>query len=107
MTTRWRGRTPRTGCRTGRARHPSSPPARTRWWRMPAPADLGAALELDLELTPDQELLRDTSRRCVEHQPPLPRVGPGAEGGAELEKDYVTAAAELGWFAMFAPEEYG
>src|SRR5262245_17315441 len=74
---------------------------------MPAPADPAAALDLDLELTPDQELLRQTSRRFIEDRLPLARVRTVAEGAAEPDPGYVKAAAELGWFAMFVPEEFG
>jgi alkylation response protein AidB-like acyl-CoA dehydrogenase len=62
---------------------------------------------MDLELTNDQELLRDTTARFVETACPVARVRELADGGADAGADYLRQAAELGWFAMLVPEALG
>ena len=62
---------------------------------------------MDLELTADQELLRDTTARFVESACPLPRVRELADAGIDVGSDYLRRAGELGWFAMLVPEEHG
>ena len=61
---------------------------------------------MDLEPTPEQALLLETSARFVEDVLPLPRVRALAEGGP-ADPGYASAAAELGWFAMFVDEDRG
>ncbi|MDN5913584.1 MAG: acyl-CoA/acyl-ACP dehydrogenase [Pseudonocardia sp.] len=61
---------------------------------------------MDLDPTDDQALLLETSARFVEDTLPVERVHAFADG-APLDPAYVTAAAELGWFAMFVTEDLG
>lgn len=61
---------------------------------------------MDLEPTDDQALLLDTSARFVDDRLPIEGVRAFADG-APLDPGYVSAAAELGWFAMFVDEELG
>ena len=61
----------------------------------------------DLELTDDQQLLGETTARFIESTCPLWRVRELCEGGIDPGPDYRRSAAELGWFAMLAPEEFG
>lgn len=61
---------------------------------------------MDLEPTDDQALLLDTSARFVDDRLPIEGVRALADG-APLDAGYVSAAAELGWFAMFVDEELG
>ncbi len=62
---------------------------------------------MELDLSSDQELLRDTAARFIESTCPLPLVRNliGSETG--LPEGYHRAAGELGWFAMLVPEEQG
>jgi alkylation response protein AidB-like acyl-CoA dehydrogenase len=62
---------------------------------------------MDLDLTTDQELLRSTTRRFVEHECPLPRVRELNDGRVTANHDYLVSAAELGWFATLVPEDLG
>ncbi|HEY4332542.1 MAG TPA: acyl-CoA dehydrogenase family protein, partial [Ilumatobacteraceae bacterium] len=62
---------------------------------------------MDLDLTSEQDLLRQTSERFIESQLPLTGVRQYIESNAGLEPRYLTAAAELGWFAALAPEDRG
>ncbi|HZQ58455.1 MAG TPA: acyl-CoA dehydrogenase [Acidimicrobiales bacterium] len=62
---------------------------------------------MDLDLTSDQELLRETAARFIQSACPLTTVRElTAEHGA-ASADYRRQAAELGWFAMLVPEEFG
>ncbi|WP_181781680.1 acyl-CoA dehydrogenase family protein [Pseudonocardia pini] len=61
---------------------------------------------MDLDPTDDQALLLDTSARFVDDVLPIEAVRAFADG-APLDPGYVSAAAELGWFAMFVAEELG
>jgi alkylation response protein AidB-like acyl-CoA dehydrogenase len=65
-----------------------------------------------LRSTSDQDALLDFSRRFIEDTMPLQRVrelseGAGLSGPAELPRDHLRGAGELGWFAMFVPEDLG
>ena len=62
---------------------------------------------MELDLSSDQELLRQTAVRFIEAECPLPTVRRLAQGEAGLPDGYLRAAAELGWFAMLVPEEHG
>jgi alkylation response protein AidB-like acyl-CoA dehydrogenase len=62
---------------------------------------------VDLDLSDDQQLLRDTSARFIEERCPLPRVRELADTPDGSDADYVRQAAELGWFAMLVGEEHG
>ena len=62
---------------------------------------------MDLDLTADQELFRSTTRRFIEDVCPLPVVRGLGDAHATAGDDYLTSAAELGWFATLVPEELG
>jgi alkylation response protein AidB-like acyl-CoA dehydrogenase len=62
---------------------------------------------VDIDLTSDQELLRDASVRFIQENCPLGTVRQLAEGETGIEADYLRQAAELGWFAMLVPESLG
>ncbi len=62
---------------------------------------------MELGLTSEQELLRETAARFIDATCPLPVVRQliGSESG--LPADYLRAAGQLGWFAMLVPEDLG
>ena len=62
---------------------------------------------MDLDLTEDQQLLRETTERFIDTTFPLSRVRERADAGKPPGPDYGTQAAELGWFAFLAPERLG
>ena len=62
---------------------------------------------MDLDLTDDQELMRETTARFIESACPLTRVRALADEHTGPGADYRRQAAELGWFAMLVPEEFG
>jgi alkylation response protein AidB-like acyl-CoA dehydrogenase len=62
---------------------------------------------VDVDLTSDQELLRETTTRFIETACPLTAVRDLADGKREIGADYRRQAGELGWFAMLVPEALG
>ena len=62
---------------------------------------------MQLDLTTDQELLRTTAVRFIDAACPMARVRELADSSADVGRDYLRQAAELGWFAMLVPEELG
>jgi alkylation response protein AidB-like acyl-CoA dehydrogenase len=62
---------------------------------------------VDLDLTDDQELLRETTARFLDADCPLPKVRSLADSATGVEPDYLAKGAELGWFAMLVSEEDG
>jgi alkylation response protein AidB-like acyl-CoA dehydrogenase len=62
---------------------------------------------MDLDLTDEQELLRDTTARFIESECPLTRVRELAEDPVGFGGDYLRKSAEIGWFGALVPEEYG
>ena len=62
---------------------------------------------MELDLTSDQELLRETAARFIEDTCPLLAVRRLADASADIDRGYLSAAGELGWFAMLVPEEHG
>ncbi|MGE0880955.1 MAG: acyl-CoA dehydrogenase family protein [Acidimicrobiia bacterium] len=62
---------------------------------------------MEITLTDDQALLRDTARRFIQDVCPLLTVRQGAERDDNVPDGYVAQAAELGWFAMLVPEDLG
>jgi alkylation response protein AidB-like acyl-CoA dehydrogenase len=64
---------------------------------------------MELTLTDDQELLRDTAVRFMEDACPLETVRRLFDegGGTDLPGNYLRDAAELGWFSLLVPEEFG
>ncbi len=62
---------------------------------------------MELDLTSDQEMLRATTARFISEACPLSMVRQIVDGTGVCPSDYLSRAAELGWFAMLAPEEHG
>jgi alkylation response protein AidB-like acyl-CoA dehydrogenase len=62
---------------------------------------------VDLDLTSDQELLRETTERYIQSSFSLERVRALIDGGKGPDSAYRASAAELGWFAFLASEELG
>jgi alkylation response protein AidB-like acyl-CoA dehydrogenase len=62
---------------------------------------------MDLELSDDQELFRETTARFVDARCPLPRVRELADTAVAHDPALLGEAGELGWFALFVPEEHG
>jgi len=62
---------------------------------------------VDLDLTEDQDLLRETSARFIQSACPLTRVRGLGDDRADPGGNYRRRAAELGWFALLVPEEFG
>jgi alkylation response protein AidB-like acyl-CoA dehydrogenase len=62
---------------------------------------------VDVDLTSDQELLRETTTRFIESTCPLTVVRGLVDRTQEIGADYRRQAGELGWFAMLVPESLG
>ena len=62
---------------------------------------------MDLELSDDQELFRETTTRFIEARCPLPRVRELADTPVAHDPGVLADAGDLGWFALFVPEEFG
>ncbi len=62
---------------------------------------------MELDLTSEQELLRETTVRYIATVSPISLVRQIADGTNGLPSDYLKQAAELGWFALLVPEEHG
>lgn len=62
---------------------------------------------MDLELSEDQELLRDTTRKFLESEVPLDAVRKLANDPAGFDRQWWRRGAELGWTSMLVPEEHG
>jgi alkylation response protein AidB-like acyl-CoA dehydrogenase len=62
---------------------------------------------LDVDLSGDQELLRETTVKFIDAAFPLTKVRDRVDGKEGVSGDYRRQAAELGWFAMLVPESRG
>jgi alkylation response protein AidB-like acyl-CoA dehydrogenase len=62
---------------------------------------------VDLELSDDQELFRETTARFIDARCPIPRVRELADSAVAHDPALLGEAGELGWFALFVPEEHG
>jgi len=62
---------------------------------------------MELDLSSDQDLLRGTTARLIESMCPLSTVRRLTESDTGLPPGYLGAAADVGWFAMLVPEQYG
>jgi alkylation response protein AidB-like acyl-CoA dehydrogenase len=62
---------------------------------------------VELALGDDQTLLRETAAKFIEGVCPLSEVRALADSDDGVDPDYLRQAAELGWFAMLVPEEFG
>src|SRR3984893_2133126 len=63
--------------------------------------------DVDLELTSDQELFRDTTRRFLQAEAPLTRVREWADTPAGFDRAWWTRGADLGWTSLLVSEERG
>jgi alkylation response protein AidB-like acyl-CoA dehydrogenase len=62
---------------------------------------------MELELSPDQQLFVDTTRRFLEAESPLTKVRALHDDGVPFERAYWCRGAELGWTSMLVPAERG
>jgi alkylation response protein AidB-like acyl-CoA dehydrogenase len=62
---------------------------------------------VELDLTDDQELLRDTAAKFMDASCPLEVVRQSAASDTGLPASYMRDAAELGWFSLLVPEGDG
>jgi alkylation response protein AidB-like acyl-CoA dehydrogenase len=60
-----------------------------------------------LDLSPDQELVRDTTRRFLAERAPLTEVRRLFDDPVGYDRGWWRQAAELGWTSMLVPEEHG
>jgi len=60
-----------------------------------------------LDLTADQELFCDTTRRFLAHSCDLAGVRALADAGGGFDRVWWREAAELGWTSLLVPDEYG
>jgi alkylation response protein AidB-like acyl-CoA dehydrogenase len=62
---------------------------------------------VDLDLTPDQELLRDTTRKFLHATVPLTAVRALTENPAGFDRGWWQRGAELGWTSLLVAERRG
>jgi alkylation response protein AidB-like acyl-CoA dehydrogenase len=62
---------------------------------------------VQLDLTQDQELFRDTTRKFVEGQTPLAAVRALYDVPEGFSRDWWREACALGWTSLFVPEQHG
>jgi alkylation response protein AidB-like acyl-CoA dehydrogenase len=62
---------------------------------------------VDLELTPDQELFRDTTRQFLTAQAPLTSVREWANTPSGFDLSWWKRGAELGWTSLLVSEDHG
>jgi alkylation response protein AidB-like acyl-CoA dehydrogenase len=62
---------------------------------------------VDLQLSDDQELFRETTERFIDARFPLARLRELADTPVAHDPALLSEAGELGWFALFVPEEHG
>jgi alkylation response protein AidB-like acyl-CoA dehydrogenase len=60
-----------------------------------------------LDLSPDQELVRDTTKRFLAERSPLAEVRRLGEDPVGYDRKWWRQGAELGWTAMLVPEAFG
>ena len=62
---------------------------------------------VDLELTDDQELFRETTRRALDERAPLTRVRELIGDPLGFDPAFWRQGGDLGWYAMLVPEQHG
>ena len=62
---------------------------------------------MELALSDDQEFFRDTTRKFLGSECPLPQVRALRADPAGFEREYWRQGAELGWMSLLVPEEFG
>lgn len=60
---------------------------------------------MQLDLTDDQKTFQQAARRSIEKEIPLAKIREMVEEGADFDRGWWQAGAELGWAAMLVPEE--
>jgi alkylation response protein AidB-like acyl-CoA dehydrogenase len=62
---------------------------------------------MEIALSDDQQLFRETCRRALEAHSSLSRVRELIDDPVGFDRDVWAQGGELGWYAMLVPEEYG
>ena len=62
---------------------------------------------MDIELNEDQTMLQDMTRRFLEDRSPIGALRKQVNAGEGFDREVWKEAAELGWIALFVPEENG
>jgi alkylation response protein AidB-like acyl-CoA dehydrogenase len=62
---------------------------------------------MEIGLSDDQQLLRETTRRVLEERSPLTRVRELSDDPLGFDREVWAQGAELGWYAMLVPEAHG
>ncbi|GAA4548405.1 acyl-CoA dehydrogenase family protein [Pseudonocardia xishanensis] len=62
---------------------------------------------MELDLTEDQQLVRETATRFIAERNPAERVREAIEKGIRLDAADLARRAELGWYATFVSEAFG
>ena len=62
---------------------------------------------MDIELNEDQTMLQDMTRRFLEDRSPIGALRKQVNAGEGFSRDVWKEGAELGWIALFVPEENG
>jgi alkylation response protein AidB-like acyl-CoA dehydrogenase len=65
------------------------------------------AVDVDLELTSDQELFRATTRQFLQAEAPLTRVREWADTPSGFDRAWWARGAGLGWTSLLVSEEHG
>jgi alkylation response protein AidB-like acyl-CoA dehydrogenase len=64
-------------------------------------------VKVDIELSDDQQLFRETTARFIEARCPMGTVRALADDSQVRDPGMLRDAGELGWFALFVPERFG
>jgi len=62
---------------------------------------------MEIQLSEDQQLFRETCRRALEARTPLSRVRELIDDPVGYDPAAWAQGGELGWYAMLVPEQYG
>ncbi|MCB2059271.1 MAG: acyl-CoA dehydrogenase family protein [Novosphingobium sp.] len=62
---------------------------------------------MDVELNEDQMMLQEMTRRFLEDKSPTGALRRVVDGGSGVDREIWRQGAELGWIALFVPEENG
>ena len=62
---------------------------------------------MEIALSDDQEFFRDTTRKFLGSECPIPKVRELRSNPDGFERDYWRQGAELGWTSLLVPEELG
>lgn len=62
---------------------------------------------MDVQLNEDQVMLQDMTRRFLEDRSPIGVLRKQADNGSGFDRSIWREGAELGWVALFVPEDHG